>query len=63
MNPLLRLLYALVNDHDLTGFDITVRCDNREFRLSDRTCREVLLDAIKRGLEKYGFKLYARLAL
>ncbi len=38
---------------------VTVRCHNREFRLSERTCREVLLDAIKRGLEKEGFKLYA----
>lgn len=41
---------------------ITVRCNNWEFRLNDRTCREVLLDAIKKGLEKYEFKLYARLA-
>jgi len=41
---------------------VTVRCNNREFRLSDHACREVLLDAIKMGLEKYGFKLYARLA-
>ncbi len=42
---------------------VTVCCNNREFRPRWRTCREVLLDAIKRGLEKSGFKLSARLAL
>jgi len=40
-------------------YHVTVRCNNREFRLSDRACREVLLYAIRMGLEKYGFKLYA----
>jgi putative transposase len=36
-----------------------VRCNNREFRLVRDECREVLLYAIARCKEKYGFKLHA----
>jgi putative transposase len=39
-------------------YHITVRCNNREFRLVRLECREVLLYAIQRCQEKYGFKLY-----
>ena len=38
---------------------VTVRCNNREFRLTRLECRQVLLYAIKKALEKYKFKLYA----
>lgn len=38
---------------------ITVRCNNRDFRLVRDECREVLLYAINKCQEKYGFKLYA----
>ncbi|WP_225912710.1 transposase [Nostoc flagelliforme] len=38
---------------------MTTRCNNREFNLARRECREVFLYAIKKGLDKYGFKLYA----
>ena len=38
---------------------VTVRCNNRDFRLIRDECREVLLYAIDRCQEKYGFKLYA----
>jgi putative transposase len=40
-------------------YHITTRCNNREFRLTRFECREVLLYAIKKAQEKYGFKLYA----
>jgi len=40
-------------------YHITVRCNNREFRLIRDECREVLLYAMKKCQEKYGFKLYA----
>lgn len=40
-------------------YHITTRCNNREFNLSRRDCREVLLYAIKKAQVKYGFKLYA----
>jgi putative transposase len=40
-------------------YHITVRCNNREFRLIRDECREVLLYAIKKCQEKYDFKLYA----
>ena len=39
-------------------YHITVRCNNRDFRLTRLECREVLLYAIKRAQEKFGFKLY-----
>ncbi len=39
-------------------YHITVRCNNREFRLTSFECREVLLFAIQRCQEKFGFKLY-----
>ncbi|MBW4477574.1 MAG: transposase [Tolypothrix brevis GSE-NOS-MK-07-07A] len=41
------------------SYHITIRCNNREFRLTRLECREVLLYAIKKAQEKYGFKLYA----
>ena len=41
------------------SYHITTRCNNREFKLSRRECREVFLYAIRKALEKYGFKLYA----
>jgi putative transposase len=40
-------------------YHVTIRCNNREFHLSDRACREVLLYALQRALLKYRFKLYA----
>ena len=40
-------------------YHITVRCNNREFRLTRLECREVLLYAIDRCQQKFGFKLYA----
>lgn len=40
-------------------YHVTVRCNNREFRLTRLECRELLLSAIKRCQEKFGFKLYA----
>jgi putative transposase len=40
-------------------YHITTRCNNREFRLTRFECRELLLAAIKRCQEKFGFKLYA----
>ena len=38
---------------------ITMRCNNREFRLTRFECRTVLLYAIQQCQRKYGFKLYA----
>lgn len=40
-------------------YHITTRCNNREFRLIRLECREILLYAIKKCQDKYGFKLYA----
>ncbi|MEH2278192.1 MAG: transposase [Nostoc sp.] len=41
------------------SYHITTRCNNREFNLARLECREVFLYAIKKSLDKYGFKLYA----
>jgi putative transposase len=41
------------------SYHITIRCNNREFKLQKRECREVFLYAIKKALNKYNFKLYA----
>ena len=41
------------------SYHITTRCNNREFKLARRECREVFLYAIKKALDKYRFKLYA----
>ena len=41
------------------SYHVTTRCNNREFNLASRECREVFLYAIKKALDKYGFKLYA----
>jgi putative transposase len=40
-------------------YHVTTRCNNREFRLTSTECRKVFLYAIKKALDKYGFKLYA----
>jgi putative transposase len=40
-------------------YHITTRCNNREFRLTRFELKELLLAAIKRCQEKFGFKLYA----
>lgn len=40
-------------------YHITTRCNNREFKLSRRECREVFLYAIKKAFDKFKFKLYA----
>ena len=39
-------------------YHITTRCNNREFRLIARACRELLLFAIRRCQEKFQFRLY-----
>ncbi|MBT9311863.1 transposase [Leptothoe kymatousa] len=39
-------------------YHITTRCNNREFRLTRFECRELLLFAIRRCRDKFGFKLY-----
>jgi putative transposase len=41
------------------SYHVTTRCNNREFKLPKRECREVFLYAIKKALDKYQFKLYA----
>ena len=41
------------------SYHITTRCNNREFKLSRRECREVFLYAIKKVSTKYNFRLYA----
>ena len=40
-------------------YHVTIRCNNREFRLTRHECREVFLYAIKKAQEKFKFKLYA----
>ena len=40
-------------------YHITVRCNNREFRLTRFECREVLLYAIQKCQIKHKFKMYA----
>ena len=39
-------------------YHVTVRCNNREFRLTQLACREILLYALEQCREKFGFKLY-----
>jgi len=39
-------------------YHVTIRCNNREFKLLRRECREVLLYALQRAMEKFRFKLY-----
>jgi putative transposase len=39
-------------------YHVTVRCNNREFRLTRLDCREVLLYAIDRAQDQFQFKLY-----
>ncbi|KZL51167.1 MULTISPECIES: transposase [Cyanophyceae] len=40
------------------SYHVTIRCNNREFRLTRWECRQVLLFAIKKAIDKYQFKLY-----
>lgn len=40
-------------------YHITVRCNNREFKLIRSECKEVLLFTLKKAIEKFNFKLYA----
>ncbi|WP_243458508.1 transposase [Nostoc sp. UIC 10630] len=40
-------------------YHITIRCNNREFRLRRLECREIFFYAIKKAQSKYGFKLCA----
>ena len=40
-------------------YHVTTRCNNREFRLIRDECRELLLFALQKCKDKYGFKLYA----
>ncbi|MEM9926621.1 MAG: transposase [Cyanobacteria bacterium P01_D01_bin.50] len=40
------------------AYHITTRCNNREFKLQRRECREVFLYCLKKALDKYKFKLY-----
>ena len=39
-------------------YHITVRCNNREFRLTQVECKDTLLYAIKKCQDTFGFKLY-----
>jgi putative transposase len=39
-------------------YHITVRCNNREFKLTRRESRQVLLYALAKCQDKFGFKLY-----
>ena len=41
------------------SYHVTVRCNNRDFHLHRRPCREVILYCVKRALEKFDFTLYA----
>ncbi len=38
-------------------YHVTVRCNNREFRLIRHECREVFLYSLKRAREKFNFKI------
>ncbi|MEM1370258.1 MAG: transposase, partial [Cyanobacteria bacterium P01_H01_bin.15] len=40
------------------AFHVTVRCNNREFRLLGREFRDVFLFVLKRALVKFSFRLY-----
>lgn len=40
-------------------YHITTRCNNREFRLIRRECREIFLYSLKKAIEKFKFRLYA----
>ena len=40
-------------------YHVTIRCNNREFRLTRVECRQVLLYAIDQCKAKFGFRLYA----
>jgi len=40
-------------------YHITVRCNNREFRLTRLECRQVFLYILKKAILKYNFRLYS----
>ena len=40
-------------------YHVMVRCNNRRFNLKKRSCRDVLLYALRRAKDRFGFKLYA----
>ncbi len=40
-------------------YHVTVRCNNREFKLIRHECREVFLYALKQAREKFNFTIYA----
>jgi putative transposase len=40
-------------------YHVTVRCNNREFKLISREAKEVFLYVLKKAIEKFNFKLYA----
>ncbi len=37
---------------------VTTRCNNRDFRLTQFACKEILISALKRCQDKYAFELY-----
>jgi putative transposase len=39
-------------------YHVTTRCNNREFKLIHRECREVFIYALTKAINKFGFKLY-----
>ena len=41
------------------SYHVTCRCNNRGFRLTRLEYRQVFLLALKKPLDKFGFKLYA----
>lgn len=41
------------------SYHVTVRCNNREFRLTRLECKKVLLYALQKAVQKYEFQLYA----
>ena len=41
------------------SYHVTIRCNNREFRLTRPECREVMVFVLGKAIAKFGFKLYA----
>lgn len=41
------------------SYHVTIRCNNREFRLTRPECRQVLLFVLQKAIAKFAFKLYA----
>jgi putative transposase len=40
-------------------YHVTTRCNNREFKLIHRECREVFIYALTKAIKKFDFKPYA----